>query len=172
MVAHLVENGHWEIPLPGFVANSLGHDEADENSRDGVTRQIPLETPPTATTRYWSLALEAFRLGARRDDHRVPSKICRSGQRTDSRGENRAKGTDHCAFSIPGNRFRKSPSRIVGPQKISGLADRFRETKSSSWALLLFRFLRSRCDAFSAKAGFPAWKYTPSFSKHWSGASS
>ncbi|HTA70469.1 MAG TPA: CHASE2 domain-containing protein [Bryobacteraceae bacterium] len=60
LVAHL-SNGQWEIPLPGFVANSLGHDEADENSRDGVTRQIPLEER-TATTRYWSLALEAFRL--------------------------------------------------------------------------------------------------------------
>lgn len=62
LVAHL-SNGHWEIPQPGFLAStaSLGHDEADENSRDGVTRQIPLEER-TATARYWSLALEAFRL--------------------------------------------------------------------------------------------------------------
>jgi signal transduction histidine kinase len=62
LVAHL-SNGRWEIPLPGFRASaaSLGHDEADENSADGVTRLIPLEER-TATERYWSLALEAFRL--------------------------------------------------------------------------------------------------------------
>jgi signal transduction histidine kinase len=62
LVAHL-SNGHWEIPLPGFLASaaSLGHDEADENSRDGVTRKIPLEERAGAE-RYWSLALEAFRL--------------------------------------------------------------------------------------------------------------
>src|SRR5579864_2180016 len=62
LVAHL-SNGRWELPQPGFRASaaSLGHDEADENSRDGVTRQIPLEER-TATARYWSLALEAFRL--------------------------------------------------------------------------------------------------------------
>src|SRR5579864_4330956 len=62
LVAHL-SNGRWELPQPGFRASaaSLGHDEADENSRDGVTRQIPLEER-TATERYWSLALEAFRL--------------------------------------------------------------------------------------------------------------
>jgi signal transduction histidine kinase len=62
LVAHL-SSGQWEVPLPGFLAStaSLGHDEADENSRDGVTRQIPLEER-TATARYWSLALEAFRL--------------------------------------------------------------------------------------------------------------
>jgi signal transduction histidine kinase len=62
LVAHL-SNGQWEVPLPGFAASTaaLGHDEADENSRDGVTRQIPLEER-TANARYWSLALEAFRL--------------------------------------------------------------------------------------------------------------
>ena len=62
LVAHL-SNGQWETPLPGFRASaaSLGHDEADENSTDGVTREIPLEER-TASARYWSLALEAFRL--------------------------------------------------------------------------------------------------------------
>ena len=62
LVAHLA-NGRWEIPQPGFHASaaSIGHDRADENSTDGVTRQIPLEER-TATERYWSLALEAFRL--------------------------------------------------------------------------------------------------------------
>ena len=62
LVAHL-SNGRWEIPLPGFRASAagLGHDEADENSTDGVTRQIPLEER-TANERYWSLAVEAFRL--------------------------------------------------------------------------------------------------------------
>jgi signal transduction histidine kinase len=62
LVAHL-SNGHWELPLPGFRASAagLGHDEADENSTDGVTRQIPLEQR-TDPERYWSLALEAFRL--------------------------------------------------------------------------------------------------------------
>jgi signal transduction histidine kinase len=39
----------------------VGHDKADENSRDGVTRQIPLEER-TAQERYWALALEAFRV--------------------------------------------------------------------------------------------------------------
>ena len=62
LVAHL-SNGRWEIPITGFreSAASLGHDEADENSTDGVTREIPLEER-TAAARYWSLALEAFRL--------------------------------------------------------------------------------------------------------------
>ena len=62
LVAHL-SNGIWELPRPGFrvSAAALGHDKADENSRDGVTRQIPLEER-TAAERHWSLALEAFRL--------------------------------------------------------------------------------------------------------------
>ena len=62
LVAHL-SNRHWEIPLAGFLAStaSLGHDEADENSRDGVTRKIPLEER-AGGERYWSLALQAFRL--------------------------------------------------------------------------------------------------------------
>jgi signal transduction histidine kinase len=62
LVAHL-SNGRWEIPIDGFRASAvaLGHDEADENSADGVTREIPLEER-TNTARYWSLALEAFRL--------------------------------------------------------------------------------------------------------------
>jgi signal transduction histidine kinase len=56
-------NGRWDDPLPGFLrgALSVGHDKADENSRDGVTRRIPLEER-SAVERHWTIALEAFRL--------------------------------------------------------------------------------------------------------------
>ncbi len=66
LATHL-ENGRWENPLPAFLQHgaALGHDQADELSRDGVTRQIPLEQR-TSQERHWSLALEAFRL-ARKD---------------------------------------------------------------------------------------------------------
>ena len=62
LVAHLADN-RWENPLPNFArwAAAVGHDKADELSRDGVTRQIPLEQR-TTQERHWSLALEAFRL--------------------------------------------------------------------------------------------------------------
>jgi signal transduction histidine kinase len=62
LVAHL-EGQRWEEPLDRFARWSagIGHDTADENSRDGVTRQIPLEKR-TTKIRHWALALEAFRL--------------------------------------------------------------------------------------------------------------
>jgi signal transduction histidine kinase len=62
LVAHL-QNGHWEDPLDPFrqAAIALGHDRADELSRDGVTRQIPLEER-SERERHWALALETFRL--------------------------------------------------------------------------------------------------------------
>ncbi len=62
LVAHL-QNGRWENPLDEFrgAATALGHDRADELSRDGVTRQIPLEER-TERERHWALALETFRL--------------------------------------------------------------------------------------------------------------
>ena len=62
LVAHL-QNGLWEDPLDKFrrAATALGHDRADELSRDGVTRQIPLEER-TDRERHWALALETFRL--------------------------------------------------------------------------------------------------------------
>jgi signal transduction histidine kinase len=62
LATHL-ENGRWENPLDGFrhAATALGHDRADELSRDGVTRQIPLEER-TERERHWALALETFRL--------------------------------------------------------------------------------------------------------------
>jgi signal transduction histidine kinase len=62
LVAHLAGQ-RWENPLPRFAqwAAAVGHDKADELSRDGVTRQIPLEAR-TPTERHWALALEAFRL--------------------------------------------------------------------------------------------------------------
>jgi signal transduction histidine kinase len=62
LVAHL-QNGVWEDPLDKFrrAATALGHDRADERSRDGVTRQIPLEER-TERERHWALALETFRL--------------------------------------------------------------------------------------------------------------
>jgi signal transduction histidine kinase len=62
LVAHL-EGDRWEEPLDRFARWSagIGHDTADENSRDGVTRQIPLEKR-TSKMRHWALALEAFRV--------------------------------------------------------------------------------------------------------------
>ncbi|MGP0074023.1 MAG: CHASE2 domain-containing protein [Bryobacteraceae bacterium] len=64
LVAHLqIQNGHWEDPLDEFrrAATALGHDRADELSRDGVTRHIPLELRADRE-RHWALALETFRL--------------------------------------------------------------------------------------------------------------
>ena len=62
LVSHL-QNLRWENPRDEFrrAAAALGHDRADEVSRDGVTRQIPLEER-TDRERHWSLALETFRL--------------------------------------------------------------------------------------------------------------
>jgi signal transduction histidine kinase len=62
LIAHLASR-HWEDPLDRFArwAKGIGHDTADENSPDGVTRQIPLEKR-TSKARHWALALEAFRL--------------------------------------------------------------------------------------------------------------
>jgi signal transduction histidine kinase len=62
LVAHMADQG-WENPLPMFArwAAAIGHDTADQHSKDGVTRQIPLEKR-TARERHWALSLEAFRL--------------------------------------------------------------------------------------------------------------
>jgi signal transduction histidine kinase len=62
LATHL-ENGQWENPLPDFrsAATALGHDRSDELSRDGVTRQVPLEER-IAQERHFALALETFRL--------------------------------------------------------------------------------------------------------------
>jgi len=56
-------DGRWIEPLPAFRqwAAAIGHDKADDQSPDGVTRVIPLERR-AANRRYWALALEAFRL--------------------------------------------------------------------------------------------------------------
>jgi signal transduction histidine kinase len=63
LVAHLQNGAGWEDPLDRFrsAAAALGHDRADEFSRDGVTRQIPLELR-AGLERHWALALETFRL--------------------------------------------------------------------------------------------------------------
>jgi signal transduction histidine kinase len=63
LATHLPQNGRWEDPLDEFrrAATALGHNRADELSRDGVTRQIPLEER-TDLERHWALALETFRL--------------------------------------------------------------------------------------------------------------
>ncbi|MGI8746102.1 MAG: CHASE2 domain-containing protein [Bryobacteraceae bacterium] len=61
-------NGAWENPLPRFgsSAAAIGHAMADEESQDGVTREISLERA-VQHERYWALALQAYRLsrGAR-----------------------------------------------------------------------------------------------------------
>ena len=69
-------NGRWQDPLPEFLrgAAAVGHDTSDENSRDGVTRQIPLEQR-THTQRRWSLALEAFRLARSRPIIESPQDV-------------------------------------------------------------------------------------------------
>jgi signal transduction histidine kinase len=63
LATHLPQNGRWENPLDEFrsAATALGHNRADELSRDGVTRLIPLEER-TDMERHWALALETFRL--------------------------------------------------------------------------------------------------------------
>ena len=62
LVTDLAE-GRWQNPLPAFRTHAagIGHDKADQNSSDGVTREIPLEQR-TAGERHWALALEAFRV--------------------------------------------------------------------------------------------------------------
>jgi signal transduction histidine kinase len=62
LVAHL-QNGRWQDPINEFrrAATALGHDRADELSRDGVTREIPLELRADQE-RHWALALETFQL--------------------------------------------------------------------------------------------------------------
>jgi signal transduction histidine kinase len=90
LVAHL-QNGRWEDPREEFrrAAAALGHDRADELSRDGVTRQIPLEER-TEQERHWSLALETFRLarGAQiiesPDDLQIGSEVIPAPRTSDS----------------------------------------------------------------------------------------
>jgi signal transduction histidine kinase len=90
LVAHL-QNGRWEDPRAEFrrAAAALGHDRADELSRDGVTRQIPLEER-TEQERHWSLALETFRLarGAQviesPDDLQIGSEVIPAPRTSDS----------------------------------------------------------------------------------------
>jgi signal transduction histidine kinase len=81
----------WEDPLEGFrrAATALGHDRSDENSRDGVTRQVPLEER-TERERHWALGLETFRLahGGRilesPDDIQIGSEVIPAPRTSDS----------------------------------------------------------------------------------------
>ena len=90
LVAHL-QHGRWENPRDEFrrAAAALGHDRADEVSRDGVTRQIPLEER-TERERHWSLALEAFRLARDAqiiespDDLQIGSEVIPAPRTSDS----------------------------------------------------------------------------------------
>lgn len=129
LATHL-ENGRWENPLPAFLnhAAALGHDQADELSRDGVTRQIPLEQR-TNQERHWSLALEAFRL-ARKDrilespeDVQVGAKLIPAPERR--------KATGPCGFSSPASRFPRFRSRTSRTTPRSQAAS---PARSSSWA--------------------------------------
>jgi signal transduction histidine kinase len=81
LATHL-ENGRWENPLPAFQrsAAAVGHDQADELSRDGVTRQIPLEQR-TKDERHWSLALEAFQLARKERVIESPEDLQIGGER-------------------------------------------------------------------------------------------
>ncbi len=53
----------WELPQDRFrkVAPALGHVHADPDSRDGMSRAMPLEKRANGL-RLWALSLEAFRL--------------------------------------------------------------------------------------------------------------
>ena len=71
------------------AAAALGHDRADELSRDGVTRQIPLEER-TDRERHWALALETFRLARGEqilespDDLQIGSEVIPAPRTSDS----------------------------------------------------------------------------------------
>jgi signal transduction histidine kinase len=90
LATHL-ENGQWENPVDGFknAAAAIGHNRADELSRDGVTRQIPLEER-TQRERHWALALETFRLAKgggileSPDDLQVAGELIPAPRTTDS----------------------------------------------------------------------------------------
>jgi signal transduction histidine kinase len=58
-----LDDNKWEDPAPIFVPAGaiLGHIKADVDSRDGVTRQIPL-SQGAGRRRNWAQALEAFRI--------------------------------------------------------------------------------------------------------------
>ena len=92
LATHL-ENGRWENPLPSFLrsAAAVGHDQADELSSDGVTRQIPLEQR-SGSERHWSLAVEAFRLARNQSILESPEDLEIGGERIPAArtaGENR-----------------------------------------------------------------------------------
>ncbi|MBV8820019.1 MAG: CHASE2 domain-containing protein, partial [Acidobacteriaceae bacterium] len=63
VLATILADGHWENPRPMFSrsAVAIGHALADQQSPDGVTRQIPLAIA-SGRERHWSLSLEAFRI--------------------------------------------------------------------------------------------------------------
>lgn len=64
ILATVLDGGQWELPLARFrrYSAAVGEALADQESRDGVTRQIPLEAA-AGRMRFWALALEAFRIG-------------------------------------------------------------------------------------------------------------
>ena len=88
LVAHLQNGRRWEDPLEEFrrAATALGHDRADELSRDGVTRQIPLEER-TERERHWALAPGDVPAGPRRPDSRIAGRPA-NRKRSDSRPPN------------------------------------------------------------------------------------
>jgi len=64
LACDLISNGtRWDDPLPQFRqhASAVGHIQADLDSLDAISREIPLEKA-TARERRWALSLEAFRL--------------------------------------------------------------------------------------------------------------
>lgn len=63
--AVLTPTDGWELPQERFrkVAPALGHVHADPDSRDGMSRAMPLEKR-AAGRRLWALSLEAFRLAS------------------------------------------------------------------------------------------------------------
>ena len=97
------------VDVLNHAIEELGHSQADELSRDGVTRKIPLEER-AAGERHWALALEAFRVahggdrGARilesPDDLQVGSEIIPA-----ARSSNRADGRRPCRRT-----WRRSPT--------------------------------------------------------------
>jgi signal transduction histidine kinase len=122
LVAHLRnETAHWEDPLAEFktAAAALGHDRADEQSGDGVTRQIPLELRADRE-RHWALALETFRLARGErilespDDLQIGTEIIPAPRSTDR------------ALRILFTREPTPQVSLIDLAKNPALADRFR----------------------------------------------
>lgn len=90
LACDLIANGaRWDDPLPQFRrhAAAIGHIQADLDSLDAISREIPLEKA-TSSERRWALSLEAFRLSRHAqivespDDLRIGNTVIPSARAT------------------------------------------------------------------------------------------